>query len=90
MDIQEIIKNFKPVAVKFNSTKDCVLVTDTNSKISLWVDVWKEGEDISWDWNQYIFTTTDKNDMLIKALQENIYIAISVSELVMEYFENNQ
>ena len=74
--VTKVITNLNPKAVKFNGNKDegfSVLVKDTNSNFSAWVDVYipNDSKDVSVDWNKYIFHTTNSNDIKQKTIQED-------------------
>ena len=74
--VTKVIANLNPKAVKFNGNKDegfSVLVKDTNSNFSAWVDVYipNDSKDVSVDWNKYIFNTTNSNDIKQKTIQED-------------------
>lgn len=88
MEAKTIIEKFEPIAIKIGDSGS-VLIEDKNSKLTFWVDVWSDGEELTWDWNQYIFYTDNATDMLKKAIQENCEIADIVSNVAREYFENN-
>lgn len=86
---EEIIKNFDPVAVRLDDSTSSVLIKDKFSNILFWIDIWHDGSDIRWDWNQIIFVTTDSNDMLKKTLEDNLDIADMASSVAIEYYEKH-
>lgn len=49
-----------------------VLIKDIKNDISLWVDVYANGSDneLTTDWNKYIFHLDDPDDVAIKKYQE--------------------
>ena len=74
--INKVITNINPKAVKFNGDEDegfSVLVKDTNSDFSAWVDVYipNDSKDVSVDWNEYIFNLDNSKDIKQKAIQED-------------------
>ncbi len=84
----KIIKNFDPIAIKIDANGS-VLIKDKKSKLLFWVDVWRDGTELTWDWNQYIFHTDNPGDMLKKEIQESADVADLASSVAREYFENN-
>jgi hypothetical protein len=74
--VTKVIANLNPKAVKFSGDKDegfSVLVKDTNSNFSAWVDVYipNDSKDVSVDWNEYIFNLDNSNDIKQKRIQED-------------------
>jgi len=76
-NIEEIVENLDPEAVKFegNSREGfSVLVKDKNSDFSAFVDVYMQGSDVTSEWNQYIFAKNNSKDMLKSDLQDNAVV----------------
>lgn len=70
--INNYLNNVDLVADKHEGNKDegySVRVTDKNSGFTFWMDYSKSGQDISGDWNQYIFFTNDYRDRIKRAMQ---------------------
>jgi hypothetical protein len=65
-----------------------VLINDTNSSFSAWVDVWIESKDVACDWNQYIFYNTDFDDMVKKSVQENADVFDLATSMAINYLEH--
>lgn len=64
-----------------------------NEEMTLWFDVWFDGDEITGDWNKYIFRTDDAQDMREKAFQDahnddvgayNFADALSLASTVLE------
>lgn len=81
---EEIAKHFEPVVSK--KTENSILIQDTKSKIQFWVDVWKEDEELYWDYNQQCFYTNNYSDQLMLHLQNNENLYFIVDEVVFENF----
>lgn len=80
--IRNILENLDLEVVDYKEDKDfySVCIKDKNSGLSFWMDYHYEGkdpetpidtdeDDLVGEWNQYIFSTTDDNDMIRKAIQ---------------------
>lgn len=80
--IRNILENLDLEVVDFKEDKEfySVCIKDKNSGLSFWMDYHYEGkdpetpidtdeDDLVGEWNQYIFSTTDDNDMIRKAIQ---------------------
>ena len=80
--IRNILENLDLEVVDCKEDKDfySVCIKDKNSGLSFWMDYHYEGkdsetpidtdeDDLVGEWNQYIFSTTDDNDMIRKAIQ---------------------
>ena len=55
--------------------------------VDIWADYSIEDEDISMEWNKYIFFNSNKNDMRIKKFQENCNVYEIVSNVGVWYLE---
>lgn len=67
-----------------------VLLKDENNKIELWFDLWETMEEMTGDWNAYIFDLNNSKDLLIKYIQENpiaYEMAFDLSINALEKFE---
>lgn len=66
---------FKPFAITRCKTERCwsVCLEHLESGRKYWLDVFLDGKvaDMNVEWNQYIFYTTDKDDMARKEFQED-------------------
>lgn len=88
--VKKIVSKFKPIAEKHSGSKKegySVLVKDKNSDFSAWVDVYIRDNDVSNDWNKYIFNLKDSGDVRQKALQENNDIFESATSEAVDYLE---
>jgi hypothetical protein len=45
-------------------------LVEFDNGMKLWFDVWYEAGELTGDWNKYIFSTNDEEDMKIKAFQD--------------------
>jgi hypothetical protein len=89
-NIEEIVENLEPEAVKFegNSREGfSVLVKDKNSDFSAFVDVYMQGSDVTSEWNQYIFAKNNSKDMLQSDLQDNADVFDYFTSEAINYLE---
>jgi len=86
-EAQEILDNLNLVgsAVEVGRNDLSVQVKDTSSGMKFWIDFWITNGDLDWDWNQYMFTLTDDDDLIRKALQENGAFTESAWSTAEEY-----
>lgn len=83
------MKNFKPKALKIDES-GAVLIQDEISKLNFWVDIWPNSEgELQCDWNQYIFDTSNSEDILRNKIQSEATIAEECFSLALEFYENN-
>ena len=80
------------VAIKHEGNKEqgySVAVKDNNSGLIFWVDYQKDGQDISGEWNQYIFSTVSIRDRIKSAMQsaytDDWSFFMDVDEVCMAY-----
>lgn len=68
-----------------------VCIRRLQDKRLFWVDIWVDEEynDVSGDWNQYIFITTDPEDMERQRVQNNCYEFDNAIGVAIEFLENN-
>jgi hypothetical protein len=59
---------------------------DTNKGFFVWVDVWKDGNEMMADWNKYIFHLDNSLDLAIKDFQENTDNFDLATSLAVEYY----
>jgi hypothetical protein len=59
---------------------------DTNKGFFVWVDVWKDGNEMMADWNKYIFHLDDSLDLAIKDFQEDTDNFDLATSLAIEYY----
>lgn len=65
-----------------------VLIRDKKTKIDVWVDVWKDKEEVNCDWNMYIFDLTKSKDLAIRKYQESADNFNQCTSLAIETLEN--
>lgn len=89
-----ILKNLDLKVVKILKGEEknsySVLLKDEKSKIELWFDLWETMEEMTGDWNTYIFDLNNSKDLLIKYIQENpvaYEMAFDLSINSLEKFE---
>lgn len=89
-----ILKNLDLKVVKILKGEEknsySVLLKDEKSKIELWFDLWETMEEMTGDWNAYIFDLNNSKDLLIKYIQENpvaYEMAFDLSINSLEKFE---
>ena len=85
----KIVQSFDPKVIKVDYNKEydedyaAVLIKDKNSDWSVWMDV--DLTNGSCEWNQYIFSTTDREDRLSQKLQDNIVIYDACCGVAVDY-----
>lgn len=72
----EILKNldFKVLKINIEYKKPLsasVLLKDKNSNFKCWFDIWEDLEELTGDWNKYIFNLHNEDDLLTKYIQED-------------------
>ena len=89
-----ILKNLDLKVIKILKGEEknsySVLLKDENNKIELWFDLWETMEEMTGDWNAYIFDLNNSKDLLIKYIQENpiaYEMAFDLSINALEKFE---
>ena len=90
-EAQEILDNLNLVgdAIEADCNGVSVRVKDKKSGMQFWLDFWLNNGELDWDWNQYIFTLTDDDDLIRKALQENSAFAESAWSVAEDYALNS-
>jgi len=86
----EIIENFVGQAVKFEGNSNDgygVLVKDVNSDFKAWIDVIVDGNDVSTDWNQYIFHLDNANDVLQRDVQNDCNVFMDCCSTAVSFLE---
>ena len=72
---KQFIANLNPVVVRHSKDEDgvsvCVKTSKGKKAICFWIDYWLRDGEITYDWNQYIFHTTDEDDCLRMEMQDN-------------------
>ena len=72
-------------AIKIDETGSVLI--DTKKGFNVWVDVWKDGDELIVDWNKYIFHLNCDEDVKIKNFQENCDNFIEATEEAIEFYE---
>ena len=54
---------------------------------NVWVDVWKDGDDLTADWNKYIFYLNCDEEVKIKNFQENCENFIEATEEAIDFYK---
>ncbi len=72
-------------AIKIDKTGSVLI--DTNKGFNVWVDVWKDADGLTADWNKYIFHLNNENDINIKAFQEDCSNFIEATEVAIDFYE---
>lgn len=86
----QIIKTFKPVAIKYNGDKNVgynVLIKDKKSDFTVWLDVYIDTDyrDVRVEWNQYIFYTNCESDMIAQRVQADVNVYDEASSEAIEH-----
>ena len=93
--VNKIVDEFNPEAVEYTADDNngwSVKIKDQKSGMDFWVDVWIDTNynDVSVEWNQYIFDTNNANDNLKNAVQENNSVFdLATSEAINYLQEQN-
>ena len=74
-------------AIKIDNTGSVLI--DTKQGFNVWVDVWKDEDELMADWNKSIFHSDSKEDVKIKTFQEDCYNFIEASEVAINFYEKN-
>ncbi len=72
-------------AIKIDKTGSVLI--DTKKGFNVWVDVWKDVNELTADWNKYIFHLKDENDVNIKAFQEDCNNFTEATEVAIDFYE---
>lgn len=91
-EAKKIIENLDFEAIKINKigkNEASILLKDKNSNFKCWFDLWGQMEEITGDWNKYIFDLNNSKDLLQKYIQENSFVFdLAISESI-RFLEKN-
>lgn len=71
-------------AIKIDYT-GAVLI-DTNKGFNVWMDIYKDCDELYCDWNQYIFHLNNPLDLKIKKFQEDVNNFDICSDLAIDFY----
>jgi hypothetical protein len=74
-------------AIKIDNTGGVLI--DTKKGFNVWMDVCKDGDELTADWNQYIFHLDNEDDVKIKTFQEDCNNFIEASEEAIDFYERH-
>ena len=74
-------------AIKIDGTGSVLI--DTGKGFNVWMDVWMDGQDITADWNQYIFFLDNPEDVKIRKFQGDDNNFDICSSLAISYYEQH-
>lgn len=74
-------------AIKIDKTGSVLI--DTKKGFNVWVDVWKDEDELMVDWNKYIFHLDNEDDVKIRTFQEDCNNFIEASEVAIDFYERN-
>lgn len=74
-------------AIKIDETGSVLI--DTKKGFNVWVDVWEDGDELTSDWNKYIFHLDNEDDVKIKTFQEDCNNFIEASEKAIDFYQRN-
>lgn len=90
--VNEFVNEFEPVPVKFEGSAEedgfTVTLKDKNKDFYICFDVWIRNDDVTGDWNQYIFNTYGE-DKFRSALQDNTEMFEKCINESVYYLESN-
>lgn len=73
-------------AVKIDSSGSVLIDT---GKLKIWVDVWEENNELTADWNKYIFFLNNQDDLDIREFQSDANNFMEATELAIDFYERN-
>ena len=74
-------------AIKIDETGSVLI--DTKKGFNVWVDVWKDENELTADWNKYIFYLDNENDVEIRTFQEDCNNFIEATEVAIDFYQRN-
>jgi hypothetical protein len=75
-------------AIKIDKSGNVLI--DTKKGFNVWVEVWDNGGDLEADWNQYIFHLDNKEDIEIKAFQEDADNFDTATSIAISFYEKHK
>ena len=85
-DIYIKIKKTMEQAIKHDNANSVLI--KVNDTLSVWFDLWIDNDnELTGDWNKYIFYLNDKNDLEIQDYQSNAENFTTCFELAEEYLK---
>lgn len=91
---KQFIAHLNPVVVGHskdeNGVSVCVRTSNGKRAMRFWIDLWISNGEINYDWNQYIFHTTDEDDCLRMEMQQDCYFWERMTDEAVWYVESNK
>lgn len=87
-DIEDLSKKYNPVAVEFADNGDgyfSVKLEDKDTEFTTWIDVVVKDNDVTTDWNNYIFYMTDPTERFEKEMQDNTDVFDKADDAAVNY-----
>lgn len=85
--VLETPENIKAIKHNADAYGFSILIEHKPADVAAWVDVWIEDKDISADWNAYIFSLDDSNDLAQKTIQENANLFDYFTSAAIDYLQ---
>ena len=61
----------KAIKTELENGKVSSVLIQTDNNLEIWFDVWEENDEITGDWNKFIFDLKDNRDLDIKEFQND-------------------
>ena len=61
----------KAIKIELENGKVSSVLIQTNTHLAIWFDVWEENDEITGDWNKFIFDLKDRRDLDIREFQND-------------------
>lgn len=78
------------IQVEFKDRKVSSCLIKTNCNLKIWFDIWLENDEITGDWNKYIFDLKKNDDLEIIKFQNDSTNFMECLELATESFYDHQ
>jgi len=63
---------------------------ETENNLKIWFDIWLDNNELTGDWNMYIFDLKNSKDLEIKKFQENIENFNKCLDLAINEYEKQK
>ena len=77
----------KAIKTELENGKVSSVLIQTDNNLEIWFDVWEENDEITGDWNKFIFDLKDTRDLDIKEFQNDSNNFMECLEIAEEVYE---
>tara|TARA_R110001592_G_scaffold121588_1_gene327423 strand:+ start:1495 stop:1740 length:246 start_codon:yes stop_codon:yes gene_type:complete len=63
---------------------------ETKNNLKIWFDIWLDNDELTGDWNMYIFDLKSSKDLEIKKFQENVENFNECLDLAINEYEKQK